>query len=62
MGELIRNFFDMLEYFFSIQIVGVFLFGNLVMFVIDRKYVIKFMFQYFFDDVWGNFFFGQLGC
>lgn len=42
------------EYLFSIQIVGVFLFGNPVMLVIDRKHATKLMPQHFFDDVRGN--------
>lgn len=46
-GESTRNLPDMPEYLFSIQIVGVFLFGNPVMLVIDRKHATKLMPQHF---------------
>ena len=46
------------EYLFSIQIIGVFLFGNPVMLVIDRKHAAKLMPQHFLDDVRGNPLFG----
>lgn len=57
-GVSTRNPPDMPEYLFSIQIIGVFLFGNPVMLVIDRKHAAKFMPQHLFDDVRSNTIFG----